>query len=93
MKDVYQKLRDEHIALLRQKADIDKKLTVTIAALEQSHKSMDNLKESLETSAVQVKESSSQLEAAEQQYTLQVAQLTGQIEELNLQKTSVQVLN
>jgi huntingtin interacting protein 1 len=38
LKDVYQKLRDEHINLLRQKAEADKKLSVANAAIDQSNK-------------------------------------------------------
>merc|ERR1711911_299059 len=38
LKEVYQKLRDEHITLLRQKADTDKKLVLSNSALQQSNK-------------------------------------------------------
>lgn len=48
LKHVYQKLREEHIALLRQKAETDKKLLVANAALEQNNKIHSELQESLE---------------------------------------------
>ena len=56
LKDVYQKLRDEHITLLRQKAEVDKKVLVANAALEQSNKIHLELQESLEQANMNVKE-------------------------------------
>ena len=56
LKEVYQKLRDEHITLLRQKADADKKLALSNFALEQSNKLTLELQDSLEQAKASHKE-------------------------------------
>lgn len=43
LRDVYQKLRDEHIGLLRQKAETDKRLVAATATAEQSQQSAAEL--------------------------------------------------
>lgn len=47
LKDVYQKLRDEHIKLLRQKGDVDKKLSAANITIEENNKIQCELQDSL----------------------------------------------
>lgn len=62
LKEVYQKLREEHIALLRQKAETDKKLLAIKAVVEQNNKAQAELQELMEKANVQVKEYEADLE-------------------------------
>jgi huntingtin interacting protein 1 len=61
LKDVYQKLRDEHIKLLRQKAEVDKKLSTANVSLEQSNKIQCELQDSLELSKTSLKDIENEL--------------------------------
>ena len=61
LKDVYQKLRDEHIKLLRQKAEVDKKLSTANVSLEQSNKIQCELQDSLELSKTSLKDAENEL--------------------------------
>merc|ERR1711946_68447 len=56
LKEVYQKLRDEHITLLRQKADTDKKLVLSNSALQQSNKMTSELQDSAEQAKANLKQ-------------------------------------
>ena len=61
LKDVYQKLRDEHIKLLRQKAEVDKKLSTSNVSLEQSNRIQCELQDSLELSKTSLKDAENEL--------------------------------
>ncbi len=61
LKDVYQKLRDEHIKLLRQKAEVDKKFSAANTSLEQSNKIQCELQDSLELSKTSLKDAENEL--------------------------------
>ena len=61
LKDVYQKLRDEHIKLLRQKAEVDKKLSTANVSLEQSNRIQCELQDSLELSKTSLKDAENEL--------------------------------
>ena len=61
LKDVYQKLREEHINLLRQKAEVDKKLSTANASLEDSNKIQLELQDSLQLSKASLKEAQNEL--------------------------------
>ena len=56
LKEVYQKLRDEHITLLRQKAEVDKKLSLSNVVLEQSNKIHSELQDCLEKTKTSLQE-------------------------------------
>ncbi len=61
LKEVYQKLREEHINLLRQKAEVDKKFSVANTALEENNKVQCELQDSLELSKATLKEAQNEL--------------------------------
>lgn len=62
LKDVYQKLRDEHIKLLRQKGEVDKKLAVASASIEESNKIQNELQDSLELVKASLKNAESEIQ-------------------------------
>lgn len=62
LKEVYQKLRDEHIKLLRHKGEIDKKFSIANATLEQSQKIQCELQDSLQLSKASLKETENELQ-------------------------------
>lgn len=61
LKDVYQKLRDEHIKLLRQKGDVDKKLLAANITIEESNKIHCELQDSLELVKVSLKDAENEI--------------------------------
>ena len=63
LKDVYQKLRDEHIKLLRQKGDVDKKLSVANTSVEESTKIHCELQDSLELVKTSLKEAEIEIQS------------------------------
>ena len=90
LKEVYQKLRDEHINLLRQKAETDKKLGVTSSALEQSNKLNTELQESLEHAKTTAKEATDELETLRSSQDDKVQVLITEKQELATLKEQLQ---
>ena len=91
LKDVYQKLRDEHINLLRQKAEADKKLSVANAAIDQSNKIQAELQNSLELSKVSVEETTRELQSMQLNQDEKLRLLMMEKEELTKAKNQLQV--
>lgn len=58
---MYQKLRDEHIQLLRQKAEVDKKLAFASTSVEESSKIHCELQDSLELCKASLKSAEEEL--------------------------------
>jgi len=88
LKEVYQKLRDEHITLLRQKADADKKLVLSNTALEQSNKMTSELQDSVEQAKASLKEVSEEFSShkvAESDKNQVVFTENGKLKETNQQ--------
>ena len=54
LKEVYQKLREEHISLLRQKADVDKRLSNADITKNDALKSKDIMEKKLEELLLQI---------------------------------------
>lgn len=90
LKDVYQKLRDEHINLLRQKAEADKKLSVANAAIDQSNKIQAELQNSLELSKVSVEETTRELQSMQLNQDEKLSLLMTEKEELTKAKNQLQ---
>lgn len=86
LKEVYQNLRDEHIKLLRHKAEIDKKFSVTNMALEQSQKIQCELQDSLQLSKASIKETENELNVLK---TMDAAK----IQQLDNEKVALQEIN
>ncbi|XP_059350126.1 huntingtin-interacting protein 1-like isoform X2 [Daphnia carinata] len=86
LKEVYQKLRDEHIKLLRHKAEIDKKFSVANAALEQSQKIQCELQDSLQLSKASIKET-------ENEFNVLRTADAATIQKLNNENVALQEIN
>ena len=93
LKDVYQKLRDEHINLLRQKAEADKKLSVANAAINQSNKIQAELQDSLDLSKSSAKEVDNELQSLKLIQDEKTNILLAEKEELTKSNNELQVKN
>ena len=91
LKDVYQKLRDEHISLLRQKADSDKKLSASSAALEESTKIQCELQDSLQLARVKIEEADSELNSLSRGNEEKIKQLNDENQQLREAKENMMV--
>lgn len=89
---MYQKLRDEHIALLRQKADADKKLLAATTTLEESTKIQSELQDSLELARAQVREVDSELNSTKGANEEKIKQLVNENQQLLDVKNELQVI-
>lgn len=92
LKEVYQKLRDEHIALIRQKADADKKLSVAEAAAKDSAKIYAELHDALELSKASAKDSDAQLDSVKKVHDENIKELSRENQELRESKDSLKVI-
>ena len=91
LKDVYQKLRDEHINLLRQKAEADKKLSVANAAIDQSNKIQAELQNSLELSKSSTEEITKDLQSIKLNQDEKISLLMAEKEELTKSNDQLKV--
>ena len=91
LKEVYQKLREEHIALIRQKADADKKLSVAEAAVKDSTKKYAELNDALELTKSSAKDYDAQLESLKKVHEENIKELSSENQELHETKDNLKV--
>ena len=91
LKEVYQKLREEHIALIRQKADADKKLSVAEAAVKDSTKKYAELNDALELTKSSAKDYDAQLDSLKKVNEENIKELSSENQELHETKDNLKV--
>lgn len=91
LKEVYQKLREEHIALIRQKADADKKISVAEAAVKDSTKKYAELHDALELTKSSAKDFDAQLDSLQKIHEENIKELSSENQELHATKDNLKV--